>query len=287
MHVEFHNHDRLLVALFIASLVHAVLILGLSFEFPKPQRVEKSLDIVLVKTPSAQAPDKADYLAPEHQLGSGQGKEKAVPRTAPAPQQGLGQDLRKPSPVEQKPVPVAKATPKPRLTQAASEKKVAAEAGDDEPVETERPHLDAASLSQQIAELTAELNLSQQDQAKQPKVVYINAVSAHKHKAAAYEAAWQQKVERIGNLNYPDEARRKNLSGNLTLAVGLNPDGSVYSIKVLESSGERVLDEAAQRIVRLAAPFAPFPEELKQEADVLVITRTWRFFVGHRMETGR
>jgi len=287
MRVDFHNHDRLLVALFVAGLAHALLILGVSFEFPKSKPIEKSLDIVLVKTPSSKAPEKADYLAPEHQLGSGEAKQKAIPKAAPAPQHGLGEDLRKPALEQQKPVPVVKATPKPKLTQEKSDKKVAADTGDDQPVEAEPPRLTAATLSQQIAELSTELNQSQQTQAKQPKVVYINAVSAHKHKAAAYEHAWQQKVERIGNLNFPDEARRKNLSGSLTLAVGVKQDGSVYSIKVRESSGEPVLDEAAQRIVRLAAPFAAFPDELKQEADVLVITRTWQFTIGHRMETGR
>ena len=84
----------------------------------------------------------------------------------------------------------------------------------------------------------------------------------------------------------PEDARRKNLSGSLTLAVGIKQDGTIYSIKLRESSGEAVLDQAAQRIVRLAAPFSAFPEELKQEADVLVITRTWQFTDGHRMETG-
>jgi len=286
MRVDFHNHDRLLVALFAATLFHVFLILGVSFDFPKPKPIEKSLDIVLVKTPSAQAPEKADFLAPEHQLGSGEGKQKAIPKAAPAPRPGTGRELGQPS-LEQQPVPVAKAGLKPKLTQDKAEKKVAADAGEDQPTEAERPRLTAAELSQQIAELSTQLNQSQQSQAKEPRVVYINAVSAHRHKAAAYEHAWQQKVERIGNLNFPDEARRKKLSGSLTLAVGVKQDGSVYSIKVRESSGEAVLDEAAQRIVRLAAPFAAFPEELKQEADVLVITRTWQFTLGHRMETGR
>ena len=102
--------------------------------------------------------------------------------------------------------------------------------------------------------------------------------SKQKYKAAAYEKAWQAKVERLGNLNYPNEARRKKLSGSLILSVGLNDDGSIYNIKVRHSSGHKVLDDAAVQIVRLAAPFAPFPDGLKEQADVLVITRTWKFF---------
>jgi protein TonB len=286
MRVDFHSHDRLLVALFIAGLVHAFLILGVSFELPRPAPVDKSLDIVLVKTPSSMAPDKADYLAPEHQLGSGTAKVKAIPKTAPAPRVGFGAELRKPS-LEQMPVPAAKAMPKPKLTQQQSEKKTEADLGDDEPVETERPRLTAAELSEQIAELSTQLNDSQQNETKEPKVVEINAVSAAKYKAAAYEAAWNQKVQRIGKQNFPDEARRRNLSGCVTLAVGIKQDGTVDSIKVRESSGVPMLDAAAQRSVRMAAPFAAFPVELKQEADVLVITRSWQYTVGHHMETCR
>ncbi len=287
MRVDFHNHDRLLVALFVAGVLHALLILGVSFDFPKPKPSQKSLDIVLIQSPSAKPPEKADYLAPEHQLGGGTAKQKAVPKTAPpAPQQGVGEEPLRPS-LESKPAPAAKIGPKPKLVQKLSEKKVPADVGEEDRVEAEQPRLMAESLSQQIAEISTEINKSQEIQASQPKIAYINSVNAYRYKAAAYEAAWQQKVERIGNLNYPDEARRKNLSGSLTLAVGIKPDGSVYSIKVRHSSGEAVLDEAAQRIVRLAAPFAPFPDELRQQADVLVITRTWRFSIDNRVETGR
>lgn len=275
------NHDPFFIALLAAVLFHAVLILGVGFGLPKPKPVEKSLDIVLVKTPSAKIPDQAEFLSPHNQMGSGEGKQKAIPRSAPDPRLGVGDDAREFA-VDEKPVPLAK--PKPKLAQERADKKLVADAGEEEREETEQPHLTQAALSQQIAELSAELNWSEDTQAKGPRTVEINAVSSHQYKAAAYEATWQQKVERIGNLNYPDEARRRRLSGSLTLAVGVKPDGSIYSIKVRQSSGEPVLDQAAQRIVRLAAPFAAFPEELKQQADVLVITRTWRFSMGNRME---
>ncbi len=287
MRVDFHNHDRLLVALFAAGLFHALLILGVGFDFPKPAPVQKSLDIVLVQNPSSKEPEKADYLAPHNQFGSGTAKQKAVPKAAPpTPQQGIGENPLAPA-LEQQPEPVAKTGPKPKLMQERSEKKVQADVGEEDRVEVEQPRLTAESLNQQIAELSMELNQSQELQAKEPRVVEINAVSAHRYKAAAYEAAWQQKVERIGNLNFPDEARRKKLSGRVTLAVGVKPDGSVYNIKLRQSSGQPVLDEAAQRVVRLAAPFAPFPEELKQQADVLVITRAFCFAIDNRVETCR
>ncbi len=95
--------------------------------------------------------------------------------------------------------------------------------------------------------------------------------------------AWRAKVERVGNLNYPDEARRRKLSGKLQLDVALKPDGSIHSIKVRRSSGKRVLDDAAVRIVKLAAPFARFPESFRDEVDILHIQRTWQFLRTNRL----
>ena len=89
--------------------------------------------------------------------------------------------------------------------------------------------------------------------------------------------AWRAKVERIGNINYPDEARQRELSGSLLLDVSIRPDGSVIEIVVRRTSGHKVLDDAAVRIVELAAPFAPFPSDIAREVDILHVTRTWRF----------
>jgi protein TonB len=249
--------------------------------------VQKSLDIVLVQNPSTHAPDKADYLAPKHQIGGGKAKEKAVPKAAPpVPYEGAADEPLPPT-LEPQPMPPTKAGLKPKLTQRQADKKIQADEGEDRPIAEERPPLTPQSLSQQIVEVSAEINKSQDAQAQASRVVEINAVSAHRYKAAAYEAAWQQKIERIGTLNYPDDARRKRLAGRLTLSVGIRPDGSIDSIKLLQPSSEPMLDDAAQRIVRLAAPFAPFPEELKQQADVLVITRAFCFAIDNRMETCR
>ena len=88
---------------------------------------------------------------------------------------------------------------------------------------------------------------------------------------------WRRKVERVGNLNYPDRAARLGLSGNLLLEVALNPDGTVADIALRRSSGEPILDDAAVRIVKLAAPFAPFPPGIAEDVDILHIERTWFF----------
>jgi len=135
--------------------------------------------------------------------------------------------------------------------------------------------------SRAIASLSAEIDRRLEAYAKRPKRKWITA-RTKEHKYAAYMEAWRQKVERVGNLNYPDEARRRNLSGNLLLDVALRPDGSVDEIILRRSSGEKVLDDAAIRIVNLAAPFARFPDNIAEDVDILHVQRTWQFLSGNR-----
>ncbi|MGI9211205.1 MAG: energy transducer TonB [Methylococcaceae bacterium] len=147
--------------------------------------------------------------------------------------------------------------------------------------------LSADLLSQQISALSAELNRSKPDRLDFQKKTAIEALNLPKYKTTAYEQAWQSKVERVGNLNYPEIARKNRWSGVLRLSVSLKADGSVLGISVRQSSGHPELDEAAARIVRLAAPYAQFPDEFKAETDILVITRTWQFQDDFRLNTTR
>jgi protein TonB len=139
-----------------------------------------------------------------------------------------------------------------------------------------------ASRGEEIARLTAELDRKSAAYANRPRRKAISA-STTEYRYAAYLDAWRRKVERIGNLNYPDEARRKRLYGNLVLHVAVRSDGSIERIRLLHSSGHKLLDDAAIRIVRLAAPFAPFPPDVLEETDVLDITRTWQFLSENRL----
>jgi periplasmic protein TonB len=127
-----------------------------------------------------------------------------------------------------------------------------------------------------IASMQAEIQEKLETKAKRPRMKFVSATT-QEYKYAAYMEAWRVKVERIGNLNYPDEARRRKLAGALLLDVSLKPDGSVLEIIVRRSSGHRVLDDAAVRIVELAGPFAPFPQDIRREVDILHVTRTWKF----------
>ncbi|CAI8837117.1 periplasmic protein TonB [Methylococcus capsulatus] len=277
MSLESRDQSRLLLALLIALAVHAAVILGLNVRSAVTTKdLPRVFDVAVLRLPTPEAPKRAEHRAAENQRGDdrpetvepvpGRGAKKM---TEPA-QNGASR-------------PVTERPPRLRSNRAEHAVKAAPVVEPELEVSPAVP-ISAESLSRQIAEFGAAY-VRQQQEAPHPRMVYINSVNAHKYKAAAYERAWQDKVERIGNLNYPEEARRKDLTGSLLLSVALRPDGSVYKVQVRRSSGEPALDEAAVRIVHLAAPFAPFPVELREEADMLVITRTWKFLNGTRLET--
>ena len=141
------------------------------------------------------------------------------------------------------------------------------------------PGADAApkeSRSLEMAALSAEIERKLRTWAERPRRKWISA-RTREDRFAAYMVEWRRKVERVGNLNYPDRAARLGLSGNLLLEVALNPDGTVADIALRRSSGEPILDDAAVRIVKLAAPFAPFPPGIAEDVDILHIERTWFF----------
>ncbi len=130
--------------------------------------------------------------------------------------------------------------------------------------------------SLKIASLSAEVRRKEEAKAKRPRRKFISA-STKEYNYAAYMEAWRSKVERVGNLNYPEQARKQGLSGSLVLDVALRRDGSIDEITIRRSSGEKMLDDAAIRIVELSAPFSPFPQHIQDETDILHIMRTWQF----------
>ena len=130
-----------------------------------------------------------------------------------------------------------------------------------------------------MAALEAEIERDLRAYAERPRRKWISA-STREHRFATYMDAWRRKVEQVGNLNYPEEAERRGLTGDLLLDVAIRPDGTVEEITLRRSSGERVLDEAAIRIVEIAAPFSEFPEDIAEDVDILHIERTWIFHSG-------
>ena len=130
----------------------------------------------------------------------------------------------------------------------------------------------------EMARLAQEIQKETEQYAKRPKRKYISA-NTQEYEFAAYMRAWVARIERIGNLNYPDEARRQQLHGDVLLTVTLNKDGTVNRMDVIQGSGHKLLDDAVQRIVQLAAPFPPIPKT-GEDIDELYITRTWQFLPG-------
>ncbi|MCW2268547.1 transport protein TonB [compost metagenome] len=281
--------DRLGFTLFLAALIHLALILGLGFSFAKPEEIRRTMEITLATFKSEKAPEKADYLAQDNQQGSGTLDKKAVPKTTEiAPFQDSKINKVTPPPAAKPEVKPQPAPPKAVVTtQAPKPQKVETRPKEVKPQPKPKaatPDFDSSQLSSQIASLEAELSQEQQLYAKRPRIHRLNAASTMRDKGAWYKDEWRKKVERIGNLNYPDEARRQQIYGSLRLMVSINRDGSLYEVLVLESSGQPLLDQAAQRIVRLAAPFAPFTGDLA-DIDRLEIIRTWRFARGDRLSS--
>lgn len=266
--------DTLLLALFIAAVIHALILLGIGFSTPKPPKVNKQIEITLASTPAKKAPEKASYLAQDNQVGAGNKKNQPSPPKQKLPSQGNSNNKPPRAHKNQK-------TSKPKTKQKLITQKKA-----DQPIvstkkqipvsEISRPKLSAEALQRQIAQLGAKIRHTQQS-SEQTKIKFVNSVSTHKYIAAQYVSDWEQKIEKVGNLNYPEVARKKGFSGTLTTDVGIYPNGSIYSIRITRSSGIKALDDAAKRIIRLSAPFATLPQEILQELDVLVITRVWRF----------
>ncbi|HEY8329628.1 MAG TPA: energy transducer TonB [Rhodanobacter sp.] len=277
--------DPIGATLLFSLLLHGVLLLGITFHFVKPTPSLPTLDVTLVNVANQQAPDKADFLAQANNTGGGQSDRVARPSelfsgAIPKPDPGIAAQ------------PVEATTPRPReatptrmvTTSGVTDFRVTSDTARTrvDPHE-QSPTAETLKRQQAIAQLAAELRQKKVDYAKRPKVKYLTA-STREYAYAAYMRGWSDRVERVGNLNYPEEARRRGLHGDVLLTVVLDLDGSIKSIEVIQSSGQKVLDAAAERIVRLAAPFPPAPRSAER-IDELNITRTWRFQPNNVLQT--
>ena len=285
------RNEALITMAVVAVILHALFILGVTFHMPdpQPQLTQPSLDVILVPPKKPQPkPEEADLLSQQNQQGGtdrkGQARPNAEPTLPALKKSRKAAEERIRSGVK---APQAKPQPKVVTTRSPTVRKV--NPVKQEPVKArQKPDMTQllSSTRQEIARLTAELDRNSQYASQRPRHKAINA-STKEYRYAAYLHAWRKKVERVGNLNYPDEAKRKKLYGDLLLHVALRADGSVQQIRVVRSSGHKILDDAAVRIVRLAAPFAPFPEEIRKEIDILDITRTWQFLSNNRLFSGK
>jgi protein TonB len=282
--------DRLSVTLLFSLIVHAVLILGIGFELAKPKPSLPALDVTLLTTANAQAPDKADFLAQANNRGGGDSDKAERPSTLfsgplPTDERGIA-----PMPLDPAaPAPSVASAPHILGTRARADRQVARA-----PERRERdqvaPRQSEIPIDRQLemAKLAQEIRAKEEAYAKRPRVKHISA-NTREYAYAAYDKAWVSRIERVGNLNYPDVARQKQLHGQLVLTVGLGRDGQVRDVAIIQSSGHKVLDDAAIRIVHLAAPFPPIPQGKddrgRKGVDVLYITRTWQFLPGDQLLT--
>lgn len=268
--------DRLALTLFIATAVHALIILGVGFEAFDQDPLDKTtptLDITVVNPTKSLPPEDYDYLAESSQEGAGNTEEKV------RPQQQMMEQAPAAAPAEDKPAPTQVLTRDDSLENIEKPSETETDKKSEQPSTTE-----LVNRSLEMLALDRQINQSLLAYSKKPRSKFISA-RTKEFKYASYMRDWVAKVERVGELNYPDAARRQNLSGKLIVQVAVYPDGSVRDITIRKPSGHKILDDAAVRIVKLAAPFAPFPDSISKDTDVLFITRTWVFTSSNRLKS--
>ncbi|MBT8147590.1 MAG: TonB family protein [Gammaproteobacteria bacterium] len=286
--VSDHQTERFGFTVFLSACVHAMVILGVGFTYLEEINSAPTMEITLAQYRSEVAPEQADFLAQENQTGSGTLQEVAAPST-PFTSEFNADIIQEVSPVRQA-MAARRNTANTEievLTALQSDQSLE-QNPDEESVEAENPEGDDFTqdeLSLAIASLQAQLDLQREAYARKPRKYTISSASTQKSHDALYLDSWRKRIESVGNLNYPQAARQQEIYGDLRLLVALDPDGSLNEVLILQSSNSAVLDQAAVDIVNLAAPFEPFPEELRGQYDILEIIRTWRFQEGAAFST--
>ena len=279
--------DRLGFTLFLALAVHGVLLFGVGFAPEEPRAAPNSLDVTLAMHRADDAPEEADFIAQANQVGSGTEEDKSeLTTTEEAPfSDPDSREVQLQEPTARQPTPVTRQ--KIIVTRARSERDIASEQQDrnqDDPRrKADQDNVD--ELSREIASLQARLDKQKQAYAKRPRVRRLTSVSAKAHYEAAYIEAFRRKVEATGPRHFPRRALDSNTFGGVRLMVALRRDGGIEEVKVLQSSGHDFLDQAAVQSVRLAAPFEPFTQDMRERMDVLEIIRTWKFDANRRVSS--
>ena len=282
---------RMRASLVFSILVHAFVIFGVSFVLPHRSHFEPpdaKLEVVLVNAKSKARPAKADAMA-QHNLDGGGNTDEKRRAASPLP---VVKDAKPEAEVKLALRRVERMEREARqlITQAKAKTQVqtapAAPAPVPAPVEEPDPKTvpQAADLMQrslEIARLEAKISRDWSAYQERPRRRFIGA-RTQEYRFARYIEDWRQKIERIGEINYPQAARDQKLSGSLVVTVAIRADGSVEQVDINKPSGNRILDDAARRIVKLAAPFSPFPENIAKEVDILHVTRTWTFTPADR-----
>ncbi len=272
------ERDRLGATMALSAALHAIVILGVGFAVEQAAPITPMLDVILSGTRTALTPKEAEFLAQASNQGGGEHDKSSRPTDLvsgplPLPEAGIApQPLRAQSPDAAPP-------PEARIVSGADDLRAAP--AQDRP----QSQPDALPPGEQkivhdidMARLAAEVHLNSERYAKRPKRKFVSA-STQEYAYAEYLRRWVDRAERVGNLNYPEIARQRRLSGQVVMSIGIRRDGSVESAQVLVSSGQAVLDQAALRIARLAEPYPALPKT-SENVDVLNVVRTWNFRPG-------
>lgn len=267
-------------------LLHGVVILGITFTYVKAKPSLPTLDVTLVDVANREAPDQADFLAQANNQGSGssdKASRPSAPFSGPLPNEANG--------IAQQHVDAAtkapqEATPEKLLSTTGNSRfSVHSDTDRQERKSDEAASADEDRIHQEVAALQAERDRAKEKYAKRPRQVRIDSTNTKEYAYAAYMRGWLNRIKRVGNINYPIEARRHGVRGDLLLTVGINRDGTVKSIDIIRSSGQPLLDQAAVAIVRISAPYPPLPVNAKEPADELYISRTWVFGNDDTLDT--
>lgn len=267
------KHARFRNAVVLALAAHAAVVLGVSFKAGSHADSPRQIEITLATRPSERAPEDAERLAQANQTGSGDVAKLTQITSAASPPAVAAQAQNEPSD--------AHATDSRANREAVTTTALATAMPSEQ---EQRRHSDLQGISpevdrlnQELANLEAELSLSTHMLAEQPRVRRLTAASARQSADAAYLMDWRQRLESVGNKYYPEASVRYGIYGNVRLLVIIRSDGSLEDVEVLSTSGYAVLDEAAIKVVRMAAPYSPFPAELRATTDKLEIIRTWQY----------
>jgi len=286
MAADAAERERFNFTMFLSIAAHGILIFGISFGAAQSTSETPTLDITLAAHHSKIAPERADFLAQANQLGSGSLAEDATPVAPTSPFQADFESatLQAAGPI----APEQRAVQRQGSTEVVVTSAEARAQSSDTLTVTEDGDAQLStpdSTRLAIASLIAQLDSEVQEYARRPRRVVLTAASTQRSEDALYLDGWRRRIEAIGNLNYPDAAKRQKLYGSLRLLVSILPNGSIQKTEILQSSGHAILDQAALDIVMLASPYEPFPPELSKQADVVEIIRTWRFHEGNALRS--
>jgi protein TonB len=274
------SSDRLSFTIFVAGVLHAIIIFGVVFTVPKVH-LPQVMEVTLAQHRSSKADKDADFLGDANQQGSGT-LDRAALVTSPQLSRFNDSRINDLQPQEQLAASRASAAEHREVITSTAKSRFQhdirkTEKQQQEQTEIRQEQLAMAWQSDEISSLEARLAAKKQAYAKRPRVRTVSTVSTRYDRDAAYVDAFRSRVEEMGNKNYPALARQKKIYGNVRLLVSILANGQVKDIVILKSSGYPILDEAARQSVRLADPFPPFPAAIRQDTDILQIIRTWKF----------